>query len=191
MTEKRDRGLLVVVCAPSGSGKTSICNAYMKRNSQARFSTSLTTRPAREGELHGKDYWFVNEEEFIKAVENGDMAEYENVHDWMYGTRQEDINKALNNSEVLLIDIDIHGGQTIKSKYPDDTLTIFIKPSSIDELKKRLRERGTDSNEKIERRLERYEHELSEAENFDVIIKNENLGNAVNQFEKAIENKGG
>ena len=181
----------MVVCAPSGSGKTSICRAYMDRDSRAKYSTSLTTRPPRAGEIHGEDYKFVTDEEFTEVIKRDELVEYEKVHDWMYGTPKKEIEDALTNGERLLIDIDVKGGITIKSKYPDDTLTIFIKPPSLEELRKRLRGRGSDSEEKIERRLERYELELSKAIEFDVIIKNDNFRTAVNQFSEAINGQGG
>ena len=181
----------MVVCAPSGSGKTSICRAYMDRDDHARYSTSLTTRPPRAGEIHGEDYKFVTDEEFTDAIEGDELVEYEKVHDWMYGTPKKEIEDALVNGERLLIDIDVKGGLTIKSRYPEDTLTIFIKPPSVEELKKRLRGRGSESEEKIERRLERYELELSKANEFDVTIKNDNFGAAVDKFSEAIKAQGG
>ena len=181
----------MVVCAPSGSGKTSICRAYMDKDNLARYSTSLTTRPPRAGEIHGEDYKFVTEEEFTDAIERDDLVEYEKVHDWMYGTPKKEIEDALVNGERLLIDIDVKGGMAIKSRYPEDTLTIFIKPPSIEELRKRLRGRGSDSEEKIGRRLERYELELSKVNEFDIIIKNDDFKTAVNKFSEAINAQGG
>ena len=181
----------MVVCAPSGSGKTSICRAYMRRDDHARYSISLTTRPPRAGEIHGEDYKFVTEEEFAEAIEKDKLVEYEKVHDWMYGTPKSEIEDAIANGDRLLIDIDVKGGIEIKSKYPEDTLTIFIKPPSVEELKKRLRGRGSESEEKIERRLERYELELSKANDFDTIIKNDDFGKAVDQFSEAINAQGG
>ncbi|MCH7887004.1 MAG: guanylate kinase [Candidatus Marinimicrobia bacterium] len=181
----------MVVCAPSGSGKTSICRAYMDRDDHARYSTSLTTRPPRAGEIHGEDYKFVTDEEFTDAIEGDELVEYEKVHDWMYGTPKKEIEDALANGERLLIDIDVKGGIAIKSRYPEDTLTIFIKPPSVEELKKRLRGRGSESEEKIERRLERYELELSKANEFDVIIKNDDFRTAVDKFSEAINAQGG
>ena len=181
----------MVVCAPSGSGKTSICRAFMRRNSRSGYSISLTTRLPRSGEVDGVDYRFVNSEEFQNVVDRGEFVEYEKVHGSMYGTRKEDIDTALNKGNILLIDIDVHGGRAIKNEYPDDTITIFIKPSSVEELKRRLQARGTESEEKIIKRLERYEYELLKAKDFDIIIENEDFDVAVNDFENAINNKGG
>jgi len=181
----------VVVCAPSGSGKTSICKAFMDRNGRSGYSISLTTRPPRGKEVNGVDYRFVSDQEFQNAVDNDEFVEYEKVHDSMYGTRKDDIEDALRDGNILLIDIDVHGGMAIKNEYPNDTITIFIKPPSIEELKRRLRARGTESEEKIKRRLERYEYELLKAEDFDIIIKNEDFEVAVNEFENAVNNKGG
>ncbi len=181
----------MVVCAPSGSGKTSICRAYMDKDDLARYSTSLTTRPPRAGEIHGEDYRFVTNEEFTDAIKGDELVEYEKVHDWMYGTPKKEIEDALVNGERLLIDIDVKGGMAIKSRYPEETLTIFIKPPSVEELRKRLRGRGSESEEKIERRLERYELELSKANDFDTIIKNDDFGEAVDQFSEAINAQGG
>ncbi len=181
----------MVVCAPSGSGKTSICKAYMDKDNLARYSTSLTTRPPRAGEIHGEDYKFVTDEEFTDAIEGDELAEYEKVHDWMYGTPKKEIEDAFVNGERLLIDIDVKGGMAIKSRYPEDTLTIFIKPPSIEELRKRLRGRESESEEKIERRLERYELELSKANEFDIIIKNDDFKTAVDKFSEAINAQGG
>lgn len=181
----------MVVCAPSGSGKTSICKAFMGRNSRSGYSISLTTRPPRAGEVDGVDYRFVSTEEFQNAVNNDEFVEYEKVHDSMYGTRKDDIETALSDGNILLIDIDVHGGMAIKNEYPDDTITIFIKPPSIEELKRRLQARGTESEEKIIKRLERYEYELLKAKDFDIIIKNEDFDVAVCDFENSINNKGG
>ena len=181
----------MVVCAPSGSGKTSICRAYMDKDNLAKYSTSLTTRPPRAGEIHGEDYRFVTNEEFTDAIEGDELVEYEKVHGSMYGTRKEDIDTALNKGNILLIDIDVHGGRAIKNEYPDDTITIFIKPSSVEELKRRLQARGTESEEKIIKRLERYEYELLKAKDFDIIIENDDFDVAVSDFENAINNKGG
>jgi len=181
----------VVVCAPSGSGKTSICRAFIRRNSRSGYSISLTTRSPRTGEVDGVDYRFVSSEEFENAVNTDEFVEYEKVHDSMYGTRREDIETALNDGNILLIDIDVHGGSAIKNEYPDDTITIFIKPPSVEELKRRLQARGTESEEKILKRLERYEYELLKAKDFDVIIENVDFEVAVNDFENAVNNKGG
>ncbi len=181
----------MVVCAPSGSGKTSICRAFMEMDSHAKYSTSLTTRPPRAGEVHGTDYEFVTQDEFMDAVEKDEFVEYEKVHDWMYGTPKKEIEDALQNRERLLIDIDVRGGLEIKSKYPEDTITIFIKPPSIEELRKRLRGRGSESEEKIEKRLERYKLELSKSDEFDVIIKNDDFKTALNDFSEAVNTQGG
>lgn len=162
----------------------------MDQNERARYSISMTTRPLRKNEVNGKDYLFVSHDEFMNAVEKNEFVEYEKVHDWMYGTPKKEITDALNNGEVLLIDIDVKGGMAIKSEYPEDTLTVFIKPPSIEELKKRLRARGTESEDKIEKRLQRYELELSKTDEFDIIIMNEDFNKAVRQFATSIDKKG-
>lgn len=179
-------GKLIIFSAPSGSGKSTIINFLMKQNLNLAFSISATSRPPRGTEQNGVEYFFLTPEEFKKRIENNEFLEYEEVYkDRFYGTLKSQVEKQLEAGQNVVFDVDVKGGCRIKSYYGDRALSVFIQPPSIEELRRRLNGRGTDSAEVIEDRIARAEYELSFAPKFDVIVINDNLEQAeANALEK-------
>lgn len=179
-------GKLIIFSAPSGSGKSTIINFLMKQNLNLAFSISATSRPPRGTEQNGVEYFFLTPEEFKKRIENDEFLEYEEVYkDRFYGTLKSQVEKQLEVGQNVVFDVDVKGGCRIKSYYGDRALSVFIQPPSIEELRRRLNGRGTDSAEVIEDRIARAEYELSFAPKFDVIVINDNLEQAeANALEK-------
>jgi len=182
----------IVISAPSGSGKTTLCRALQEQIPNLKFSVSWTTRPARDYEKNGYDYNFIDKEEFDKLLLNKEFAEYEVVHGFNYGTPKNLLEEIKNNNKLLILELDVNGAVGIKSLYPDETILIFIMPPSIMELKERLRKRGSDSEVRIKKRLERLEMELSYKDKFDYEIINADLSKALEELTKLIsqETKG-
>lgn len=177
-----NNGKLLVFSAPSGSGKTTIVHHLLGQEElNLAFSISATSRYQREGEVDGKDYYFLSAEAFKAKVENNEFLEYEEVYkDNFYGTLRSEIERIWSLGKHVIFDIDVIGGLNIKKQFPEDTLAIFVQPPSVEELEKRLRNRKTESEEKIQMRLAKAERELNKAANFDVILKNDNLEVAKN-----------
>ncbi|NOX36738.1 MAG: guanylate kinase [Calditrichaeota bacterium] len=182
---KTGKPQLVVISAPSGAGKTTICKILAERNPDFRISISATTRPPRKTETDGVDYFFISEEEFLKRVEAGEFLEYENVHGHYYGTLRKNVESLLKQGFTVLFDIDVNGAIKIKKQFPEAIL-IFIRPPSLEELKKRLRERQTEDPQEIERRLQRLPEEYAKAVLFDYDIVNDDLMATVAQIEDII-----
>jgi len=178
MTGKK-KGKLIIFSAPSGSGKTTIVNWLMQQIPNLAFSVSATSRPIRPGEKNGVNYYFLSVDEFKKHIENDDFVEWEEVYEnQFYGTLKSEIEKLRNEGKNIVFDVDVKGGINIKRLYGDDALSIFIKPPSIGELEKRLRNRNTDSEESIEKRIKKASYELQFEKYFDVVIVNDNLEEA-------------
>ena len=177
---------LFVISGSSGVGKGTVIKEFLKKHPEFRLSISCTTRKKREGELHGVNYFFLTPEEFKKRIENDEFLEYEEVYkDRFYGTLKSQVEKQLEAGQNVVFDVDVKGGCRIKSYYGDRALSVFIQPPSIEELRRRLNGRGTDSAEVIEDRIARAEYELSFAPKFDVIVINDNLEQAeANALEK-------
>lgn len=173
-------GKLFVFSAPSGSGKTTIVKHLLtKPELQLDFSISATSRYQREGEINGKDYYFISAEEFQKHIANNDFVEYEEVYkDNYYGTLKTELERIWALGKNVIFDIDVVGGLNIKKQYPEQTLAIFVSPPSVEELERRLRFRQTESDEKIQMRLDKAEREIAEAPKFDVILENHDLETA-------------
>lgn len=184
----RNRGAkLVAFSAPSGSGKTTICRLLLERNPAFSLSISATTRPPRGSEVDGVDYVFLSKEAFLEKVSAGEFLEHEEVFGRYYGTLKSTVENFLANGRTVLFDIDVKGALNVKKAYPD-ALLIFIKPPSLEELRRRLTGRNTDKPEEIERRLKRIELEYAAAEEFDHIVVNDNLDKAVALIEDLIAN---
>lgn len=172
-------GKLIIFSAPSGSGKSTIINYLMQQNLNLAFSISATSRPPRGNEQHGVEYFFLSPEEFRQRIANDEFLEYEEVYkDRYYGTLKEQVEKQLSAGQNVVFDVDVHGGCRIKEFYGSRALSMFIQPPSIEELRKRLEGRGTDSPEVIKDRLDRAEYELSFAPKFDTVVINDNLEEA-------------
>lgn len=175
------KGKLLIFCAPSGSGKSTIVQWLMKEHPELNmhFSISCTTRQPRGTEQNGVEYFFISPETFREKIANNEFVEYEEVYtDKFYGTLKSQVERQTEAGENVVFDVDVKGGCNIKSQYGDRALSIFIQPPSVDELRRRLVNRGTDAPEFIEERLAKAEYELSFAPQFDVVVVNDDLDKA-------------
>ena len=179
---------LIAISAPSGTGKSTLCEQIRIKKPEIKFSISCTTRPRRDYEIDGINYYFLTDAEFMEKVKNNELLEYEEVHGYYYGTLSNTLNNAISSKELMLFDVDVNGAMSIKKKYPNNTLTVFILPPSIEDLKVRLINRGTDSQEVINKRLERTNKEMKFKDKFDTFMINDNLSSAVEKLNKIIIN---
>ena len=181
-------GKLFVFSAPSGSGKTTIVQYLLAQEElNLDFSISCTSREPRGDEEHGKDYYFISLKDFKQHIKNGDFLEWEEVYrDNFYGTLKSEIERIWAQGKNVIFDIDVVGGLRIKKKYPDKTLAVFVKPPSVDELKRRLKKRKTESDERINMRIAKASVELATAPQFDNIIKNKDLDTALNEAKELV-----
>lgn len=180
-------GKLLIFSAPSGSGKTSIVQHLLKRISSLEFSISATSRKPRKGEIHGKDYYFVSPDEFKKKIENDEFIEWEEVYkDNYYGTLKSELQRIWASGRDVIFDVDVVGGLNIKKQFPDSSLAIFVTVPSFKELEKRLRNRSTESEEALQKRLSKAKDEMSKADRFDIKIMNYNLDNAIAEAERLV-----
>lgn len=178
---------LIIFSAPSGSGKSTIINYLLKQNLNLVFSISATSRPPRGTEQNGVEYFFLSPEEFRQRIANDEFLEYEEVYkDRFYGTLKSQVEKQLEARQNVIFDVDVVGGCNIKRFYGNRALSVFIQPPSIEELRKRLTGRGTDSAEVIESRIAKAQFELAYADKFDVRIINDNLEKAEAEALKVI-----
>lgn len=177
-----------IFSAPSGSGKTTILKQiFEKFPGLFGFSVSATNRTAREGEIDGKDYYFLSDEEMKEKIKNGDFLEWEQVYEGRYyGTLKSELNRIWSEGKVVVFDVDVKGGINIKNMLKDEAFAIFIMPPSVEELKKRLEGRNTETEDSLQQRLARAEMEISESDKFDIIILNDDLTLAVNEVEDRI-----
>ena len=184
------QGKLIVFSAPSGSGKTTIVRHLLKQKElNLEFSISATSREKRGTEKEGKDYYFLSFEDFKKKIKNDEFLEWEEVYrDNFYGTLKSEIERIWAMDKHVIFDIDVSGGLRIKRKYPEQTLAIFVKPPSIDELKIRLKKRETESADKINMRVAKASAELATAPLFDAIVVNENLEKALAESYTLVSN---
>jgi guanylate kinase len=164
--------MIVVISAPSGAGKTTICRRLLERFPEMSFSVSYTTRKPREGEVEKGEYIFVSKEEFERMIEKDEFVEWVKIFGDYYGTPKSELKGD------ILLDIDVEGAKIIKRLYPD-AITIFLLPPSISELENRLRRRKTESEEKLAKRLKRAEREMAEAKSYDHCIVNEDIDTTV------------
>ena len=183
---------IIVISAPSGAGKTTLCSELQRRKPHIKFSVSCTTRPKRVHEVDGVNYHFLSEQGFTEKMQNNEFIEFENVHGYFYGTLRKTLEDALTQQEMILFDVDVNGAMAIKSNYSENTYTIFILPPSLDDLKKRLIQRGSETEERINKRLERTAQEMEYKDKFDACIINDDLAIAVEDLNKLItkQNKG-
>jgi len=186
--DHKNKGKLIVFSAPSGSGKTTIVRHLLKQNSlNLEFSISATSRDKRGEEIDGKDYYFLSAKDFKTKIKNDEFLEWEEVYrDNFYGTLKTEVDRIWKLGKHVIFDIDVSGGLRIKRKFPDETIAVFVKPPSIDELKIRLKKRKTESDDKINMRIAKASAELATAPLFDVIIENDNLEKALSESHELI-----
>lgn len=186
-----NRGKIIVVAAPSGCGKSTIINTILgdagAEDLNLGFAVSATTRPPREGEQHGVNYYFISEEEFRAAIAEGRFVEYEEVYPGrLYGTLHSEVERITGSGRNIILDIDVNGALGVKKIYGERALTLFIEPPSIEELRNRLINRGTETADVIEVRVDRAKYEISRASEFDAIIVNDKIDEAVCAIRNAI-----
>ena len=183
------QGKLIIFSAPSGSGKSTIINYLLQQNLNLAFSISATSRAPRGNERNGVEYYFMSPEEFKTKISNNEFLEYEEVYaDKFYGTLKCEVERLVAEGKNVVFDVDVVGGINIKKFYGDRALSIFIQPPSVEVLRQRLTDRGTDAPDVIESRLNKAEYELSFASQFDIVIVNDNLEDAQKQALQAIQN---
>ena len=170
-------GLLFVITAPSGAGKSSLIDALLKEDPRLRLSVSYTTRAPRPGEANGREYHFVDDRTFMAMLERGEFLESAEVHGYRYGTSQEVIREALARGQDLVLEIDWQGAQQVRKLHPE-CIGVFILPPSVAELERRMRARGQDADAVIKRRLASAEDEMSHAPEFDYVIINKDFDEA-------------
>lgn len=171
-------GLLLIVSGPSGVGKSSLCGRLLEENEQLKLSISYTTRAPRGQEVNGEHYHFVSRETFLDMVAQGKFAEHAEVHGNFYGTSRATVEEAFSRGEDLLFDIDYQGSNQLKAAFPEASCAVLLLPPSMEVLEARLRGRGTDAEDVIERRMAAATHEMEQFESFDYAVVNEVLEEA-------------
>lgn len=179
------KGKLLVVSGPSGVGKGTIVKTIIKRRADVVESVSCTTRAPREGEVHGREYFFLTKEEFLRRVQENDFLEYDEHFGNYYGTPKSFVTETLKSKSVIL-EIDVVGALNAKKAFPESVL-VMIAPPSVDELERRLKGRSTETDEEIEKRLSRLEYELSQKDKYDFVVINDNLEKAIADVENILD----
>lgn len=181
-----NKGKLIIISAPSGCGKSTIIGDIMDRGElDLQFSVSATNRKPRPGEVDGVSYHFLSDEEFKDLIANGAFVEYEQVYPGRYyGTLRSEIQNRVDAGHNVILDIDVNGGMNVRRQFGDEALSIFIAPPGIDELRRRLVQRGSESPEAIEERVGRAEYELGFRDRFDHVVVNDELPRAIGEIEK-------
>ncbi len=178
---------LVILSAPSGAGKTTIVKHLLHSGLNLSFSVSATTRPERDTEKNGVDYFFLSTDEFRNRIENNEFVEWEEVYkDLYYGTLKSELERIWAEGKSVLFDVDVQGGLNLKNQFGGDAIAIFIMPPSVGELENRLLKRGTDKAEKIRMRVEKAKEELKLVDRFDKVIVNHNLDKAKEEVYKTV-----
>ena len=179
----------IIFSAPSGSGKSTIIGHLLKRVPGLEFSISATSRKPRQGELDGKDYYFLTEEDFKQRVSEDKFVEWVEVYQGTcYGTLKSEIERIWDKGNTVIFDVDVLGGVSLKKIFGEKALSIFIQPPSIEVLEQRLRNRGTETEESLRKRIERAEMELQYSNQLDVVVVNDNLDTAINETETIVNN---
>lgn len=188
MERSKQKGKLLIFSAPSGSGKTTLVHYLMGQFPQLAFSVSATSRAPRPGEKDGKDYFFLTVEEFKKKINEGAFVEWEEVYDnQFYGSLKSEVERLRNEGKTVVFDVDVKGGLNIKKIYGDEALSVFVKPPSIGILEQRLRNRSTDDEASIRKRIDRATYELKFENQFDVVIINDELEKAEQESMKLVK----
>ena len=180
------KGNIIAISAPSGAGKTTIVKEILKRYPELVFSVSATTRPKRKTEKDGVEYFFITEEQFKQKIEKDEFVEWEKFYDYYYGTFKSFVDNNINDGKNVLLEIEVKGALSIKRIYPE-SFVIYIMPPSYEELVKRLKNRNTETEEDFLKRIERAKMELSLKDQFDYIVVNEILNNAIEETSELIK----
>lgn len=183
------KGKLIIFSAPSGAGKTTIVKHLLNQDMNLGFSVSATSREPRPNEINGKDYYFISNKEFQKKIKNSEFLEWEEVYKGIYyGTLKSDVERIRDSGRNVIFDVDVVGGLNIKQFYGNEALAVFVQPPSVEELRNRLKNRSTETEDKIQMRIAKAEHELSFASQFDIILINDNLENACEEAKRIVSN---
>lgn len=182
------KGKLIIFSAPSGSGKTTLVHHLLsKPEMKLAFSVSATSRAKRPNETDGKDYYFLSADEFKNRISNGEFLEWEEVYtDQFYGTLKSEIDRIHSEGKTVMFDVDVVGGLNIKKQFGGDALAVFVQPPSIEELENRLRNRSTESEESLKKRVGKAAEEMEYANQFDVVLVNDNLETAKLEAEQLL-----
>lgn len=181
----KKENLIIVVSAPSGVGKTTVIQYLMRQRDNLALSISATTRAPRRGEKNGVDYYFMSTEEFEEKIKNNEFVEYARVYDDLYGTLYSEIHRHINSEKDLILELDVQGMRSIKNKFPQ-AVTVFMLPPSLEEMEFRLKNRGTESEEKIQKRLKRAFEEMKVRSEFDYTIVNYEIEQSANDLNAII-----
>jgi len=179
------RGLLIVLSGPSGAGKGTLCNLLLQRRPELVLSVSVTTRPPRPGEVHGVNYYFTDVENFERMIEKGEFLEWAKVYNNYYGTPKKFVEEQLQQGKDIILEIDIQGARQVKENCPD-AVFIFILPPDIEELKNRIKKRGSETKESFDLRIKSAEEELKAVSDYDYAVVNDDLEEAVKKLESII-----
>jgi len=191
--ELKRRGLMFILSSPSGAGKTTLSRQLLARYKDAaphetiRMSVSVTTRKPRPGEVHGTDYFFLNDDEYNAMVKDGELLEYAKVFEYQYGTPAHFVNGNIGQGTDVLFDIDWQGTQQLKAKNPNDLVSVFILPPSMDELERRLKSRAQDSDEVVARRMSKARAEISHWMEYDYVLVNQNLEETLEKIDSILK----
>lgn len=180
-------GKLIVICAPSGTGKSTLINQLKEDLPFLEWSVSCTTRPQRTGEVHGREYHFLSVEKFKEQIDRNLFIEWAMVHSNYYGTSKIFVDQGLSMGKVLLFDLDVQGADAMKRIYQDKAQVIFIEPPSVEELEKRLRSRGTDTDKVILERIENARKELVRKNDYDFLVMNDDVQGAYQKLRSIVE----
>ena len=183
------QGLLIIFVSFSGGGKSTIIRALKEKHPEWLFSISCTTRSPRKNEIEGKHYYYIDRSAFEKKIDENAFIEYEHVHHDLYGTPREPLERAVKDGHVYILDIDVKGALRVLKEYPEQNISFFIDVPDMKVLEKRLRDRGTETEEHIQKRLSRIPEERKEKEKFDYVIINDKLNDVVDKVETLIMNK--
>jgi guanylate kinase len=180
-------GRMIVICAPSGTGKSTLINRLKAEHPELEWSVSCTTRPMRTGEVNGKDYHFISTQDFETQIQEKNFIEWAQVHSNYYGTSRTFVDQGLKQGTKMLFDLDVQGADAMKEIYGDQAKVIFIEPPSLEELERRLRYRATDSEKVIKERIENARKELDRKNDYDYLIMNDEVDNAYKKLKELVE----